>query len=501
LKNSTGVIKGSRKFNGITSGSLLENSMCIIETSQPFYWYREVEETRTIFTKFFNNGITSNERLYDLDTSMITSVTCYPLEDTYITVSGINVNRLNDRVGLYSTIVVNRNRVRLEKIVFSNALGVSGPRGQISLVRTCDTVVSDVTGTVTEEAPNYSLYYGQSVNILFIRVKSDGDGWGATGSNSCSGVTFIDCDLSRIDAHRPLFNDLVVSNCHIGAFGLTLSIIGDVYITGSSISRGPGNFIGCISSRVDTTGFCDGNITLERVRITGTEPNTTGNDDVIFRKQGDNLATSPAGSPIKQVFWNKITINNCQITSPQSRFIKSTSGPSIQFPAEIIINNTKLTSGYTSQWEVGTFLANTQNSESSYTSRISLTNVEAGGIQLFSLANMDHRFLFTASGIYSATKSGFSIDTVYGGDYLINNSVISSIDTYNGSWAVDPIRVKLSNGKFIPSSDAAVNDGYFKMKNNADVSFCGVDLMYKSAEQESFFNGLTNKILSPTVPF
>lgn len=490
LRNSTGVIKGSRKFNGVTSGSVMENSMCIIHTSQPFYWYRGAERTRDIFTRFYNVGITSNERLYDLDPLTIQSVDVHPLEDSYITVSGLNIHRLYNTAFDGGTIRVTRTRTRLTDIVFSNATGVQGPRGQIELSRTCDTVVSDVTGTITTDEPNYSLYYGESVNIQFIRVKGDGFGWGATGSNSCAIVTFNDCDLSRIDAHQPIFNDLNILNCRIGSNGIVITSIGDVRVIGGSISRSPSNFIGCISSRVDTTGFCDGTITLDGVRITGTEPVTVTNDDIMFRKQGDPLAYALSGSPIRQVFWNKITVSNCVIESPHSKFIIATSGPTLYFPEEITVTNTKVnTPAHEIRIDMGTFSRDTLPvTGSTFSTKLTFRDVDVGRISILNATNKTHRVYFVADGVYSTSVSGVGLETIMGGMYLFNNSVVSYIDSFNGGYPTTSISVKLTSGRFVPLSTAATSADYFVMQNHTDVTWCNMDLVYRDSSQQFFYD-------------
>lgn len=493
LQASTDVIKGSRVFNGVSSGSNLENAYCIINTSQPFFWYRGAIRNRQIFTRFYNNGVTSNERLYDLDASLITSVEVMPIEDSFLYIKGFNFSRIDE--GNQGLLTVHRTLTIVDGIVVSHdGVGLTDYDGQIGISKTYGSVLRSANSTVTEKTGVYSLFFGESCDCIIENFKSDGEGWGATGSDSCSDMTFNDCSLSRIDAHAPIFNDLIINNCHIGNDGIIVQAMGDITMRGGSLSRSPGNFMGAISSRPDTGGACDANIILDGVRITGSAPTQSGNDDILFRCQGDPLAPAIPGSPVVQRFFNKITLLNMNITSPYVMFMQRTSGVVIDAPSEIEISGVRyLVENGIMRFDIGGFSTPTINAESGYSTKISLRRTDVDRIQILNSSNLTHRLLFDMSGCYNSKGSGVSIETIFGGDYLITNTALSAIDTFNGTYPVTPVSFKVSNGVYIPKTALSTFPEVFTMQNPDDASFVNIDMKYKSATQQNGFNSLNKK--------
>ena len=151
---------------------------------------------------------------------------------------------------------------------------------------------------------SYTISLNNSYDLNVINAISDGDGWGATGSNDCQKITFENCKLSRIDFHRPFREHLKLINCDVGEEGVMVTGLGDLIITGGSLQAAENisSIPVFIRSRPDTGGFVDGDLIIH-----GTRLKSKPDAHLAVHASEPNCA-KPDGSPINYQWFKKISV-------------------------------------------------------------------------------------------------------------------------------------------------------------------------------------------------
>lgn len=317
---STDIDAGSSRFDGWEGLRQVDDSFVIIETSQPFYRFRSDIQNRVELNRSFKDGVLSSPLKYDLSGVEVVSASVLPMEEQRRSVKGLTIDAKGNDVSA-EFVRVETSLLDLD-VRFLQDPGHSLSQN-VEYIRfyECCAVRARVEmqwGNFSEAGWTYNLRMDRCYDIQ-IEATADGDGWGATGSNTCQRVTFSNSNLSRIDFHHPIAEWLRVRNSTVGSWGVLVTALGDVDLdTVQFVQRGNrlANFAGVVSSREDVGGFCDGDLIMRNVTV-------VGGDDALnlirHHQAGSYDNSKPDGSPIAYRFWRRILVDGLRVNGVRHR--------------------------------------------------------------------------------------------------------------------------------------------------------------------------------------
>lgn len=358
-------------WSGLENQSVYANHYMIIETSQPFWYYRDGASYSNPYTRVdmlihTRDGQMTTAQKYPLDTSTITSIKTAPIDETYTVYENLNVdltqipwedfkyvgadpanalltpesNATTDVRDLSNFIqTTGSSKIRFEHITYDIP---PEPRWSqwngpvlLRIYESClveineyyvpwpgqNEVIND-PGRLGQSSYTYVLNYGFVNDIKIKNLVAQGDGYGAIGGFWAREVEYNNCDTNRIDAHEPVMG-LKITDCTIGDHGIKLASIGDVHVKGCTFNAGDGGWVGgtrFISSRPDHRGWCDGHLLVENCTFNSSGDKTGTNNVKVYLQEPDaiyNYTTQgvPPGSPIKPWNWETQTYRNCTVGS------------------------------------------------------------------------------------------------------------------------------------------------------------------------------------------
>lgn len=168
----------------------------------------------------------------------ITSITIYPVDDSILTIENVNFVTIENTVAntnntyLRKGLLINRSYVVVKNVkhrVIEHDSSVFSPvRGIVYFHTCCNVVIRDSSipsRRVVNSAGTYGLNHYKVVNATIDNVIDenflDATRWGCHTSNYTKNLKFYNCKLSRIDAHKGVWN-LTIRDTELGFQGLRL---------------------------------------------------------------------------------------------------------------------------------------------------------------------------------------------------------------------------------------------------------------------------------------
>uniref|UniRef100_A0AAU8EFF1 Tail spike protein n=1 Tax=Klebsiella phage vB_Kpn16-P2 TaxID=3230846 RepID=A0AAU8EFF1_9VIRU len=224
----------------------------------------------------------------------------------------------------------------------------------------------------------YTLNHNYTDCCTFKNFNSQGDGWGVVGGQLANNITYINCNLNRVDMHDPFMGYMKLIDCDLGYWGICASGMGDLYLERCTVNledfimNGYREHDGIISTRGDFGGFFDGNVYIRDLKIIGdaTAFRTKNNRGVsLFSSYSFNATTGyiPAGSPIEPWGFKEIYIDGLHCDTPivGKRFSSIVYAASVQyttyFPRVIQIKNADFNSSEPECFDMHGFLVSPDN--------------------------------------------------------------------------------------------------------------------------------------------
>lgn len=309
----------SNKVTGLQGDSTLNDSMIIVETNTPYYYYRGSTQYRKEINYMIREGELESATKYPLDVKTITRITQYKGGERVIPIGNFELYMGDSEH--WELISVSNSKVLFKNVVFTMANNVYQIKHPTLVkVNQSDHFYGDnVTfqhstyfNSGTGAGYTYNLELNTSFDIQCCNFKGVGDGWGSTGSNSCTRVTFDKCKLGRIDFHNPVYDYLKVIDCDLGSWGILCTVIGDLYVDRSTFICEQNQWVsslGIIRTRSDIGGWSDGNLIMRDVRV------KSDSSKVIYLLQGQAGADGgiPPSSNLKNTFFNNINISGLSL--------------------------------------------------------------------------------------------------------------------------------------------------------------------------------------------
>ena len=319
MQNDGIIKKGQVEIASLASNDILNDSYAVFYSNQPFYSYRNEIKMREDYHRVLNRGQLESPFLFDLDANKITKIKYIKRAKTILTVKGLSFDETDINVDVSTQItiltIVNSTRVHL---IDTSFYGGSSTDKTSTIVRLStsfshelkiDGIYSDSAYLKVPTEYSYTIALNGGINIDILNADSDGKGWGATGNNSCSRVTFDNCKLNRIDFHNPCYQFLKVKNSTIGDWGVLATIVGDIYIQDCIYNfRTWKTESNIYSSRPDMGGIATGKLVIDNIYVNGIRVSNAYS--ILKNAYSPGSNDIPTGSPIPKTFFEEINISN-----------------------------------------------------------------------------------------------------------------------------------------------------------------------------------------------
>ena len=218
------------------------------------------------------------------DYDNITSITLYPTSDEPITVKGGKFHTVANKQPRKFTyfsrnIKVERSNVTLENIthtVEGETDGGGAPYEGFIYVSKCANVtvkncvftphyIYSRESTKDSTSFGYDIHVNTATNVEFIGCTQtlpidDNNYWGVFTSNFARNITFLDCVLSRFDAHMGVYN-VTIKGCTLGHQGIRLIGFGTALIEDTTVRSSE-----FINLREDYGSTFDGTVIIKNCR-------------------------------------------------------------------------------------------------------------------------------------------------------------------------------------------------------------------------------------------
>ncbi|USL85812.1 hypothetical protein [Enterobacter phage fGh-Ecl02] len=466
--NNASRAVGSTVFNGLASNTDLNGCYIKVSTSQPMFTFRDTIYTRKDLNRVYNRGNIENPLRYGIGNN-VTEVFALKIRKDVQTVKGLTIDESLSRN--YRIVFINNaTRVRLLNTSFINApITQDYSTSRIEVSNSYDVIIDGLftpavvdSFTSSGDIYSYTLGFGESMNIQVKNATGNGEGWGATGSNDCANISFTNCDLSRIDFHRPFQGFLRVNKCNVGRYGVVASGIGDLIIDDVVFNGSTDTLGSIIATRPDAGGFFDGDLYMTNVTIAGrrSAPLST----LIFG-YSDEGQGPVSGSPITSTLFNNIVIRDLKLgdgfyEQAFSTLISCSRDSQLLFPRSITIDGYSLgtlpkSSGIGLNIDFSRFkelYTGMTNSEHPVTGRkttdIVLNNIQVPYLSITS-ASYRHNPHVTARNVRHilGDEAPTLFETNQRGSYYFEDCSLEQIKLYSGNNPNGLVSVRMRGGK------------------------------------------------------
>jgi len=449
-------------FSGWLNTSEVEDAYVLVETNVPFYNYLGTVYNRIDMHHSTRYGVIADSLRFSLLSSSVTKVTVYKNEKNYTHIK--NVKILAGSQSQSNLIVIQHSRLILENVfIDAQNIQLTSQTTMINMADSFDIQYTNIKAKWVNDTTLSGAYIFagfRSTNVTYERCEAEGTGWGAVGTSLCKNVKYIDCRLSRIDSHHPFIDRLDVVRGTVGAWGLTVSAIGDLYIDGTTfeIDNLPKqeDMPAVIKSRTDVGGLFDGDINLRNVVVKNFSSAMT-----FLMAQLNTIGGVPVGSPVTYRFGRNIVVDGLDIRSSTlvniAPKVQQSSG--CQWPSRVFMKNVR---GSNNQFWEQAFTSLTPPAATVTSQAINIplrgkpnvyiemddVTLAKEGVSLSEGGATTQNFMFdiVIKNMHGAVGSGFpAIELIVGGVVSIDSSQIEGLDFFLGTFTNKPIQLGLSN--------------------------------------------------------
>ncbi|WNO47280.1 hypothetical protein [Vibrio phage vB_VibM_10AMN] len=448
----------TRYYIGWVNTEEVAESFVKIKTNQAYYSYRGNTVNRTEFNVMTRFGQALSTVPYALTTSTVTSVDVLKINKYVTTYKDVNFKIGSNDVNNLFVHIEDATRLRAENFSFecdSDFIAVNKNPTWISCTNSYGVIIDGLHASFPSLSTattgyTYNLSLSGCYDITIKRAIGQGDGWGATGSNSCQRVVWENCELNRIDFHNPFLEYMKVKDCQLGSWGILCSAIGDLEVTSCTFNMsGAANVSNCgiIRSRGDTGGFCTGNLTVRDCVIDsniGTYP--------LSLCTGSSAETPPAETPLEYYYWKNETYDNIESIGSRIRIGTVEGLPSFMRAAwRVNINNVRGNfihdGGIPATCLPAYDLASNSKINDMSNRIVSITNTQIEFIGVIDNGNTARNYKYTIDNVSNTSIRGVGIEIVAQGHYNITNSELEGIDSYSAGAINVPATVIVAGNK------------------------------------------------------
>lgn len=491
---SSGRIQGNY-WAGLLNHQEVNNCAIRVDTSQPYYTFRSSVVLRREMNVHTRNGVTEAPLIFPLDPENITRLTAYKLPSERSSYKNV-VFKMGGNNSQQYPIIISTDMADFESWVFlQDDVEYTGNPVYVS-INSCNHINLDDFNTMwtninSDGEYTYVLEMRDSFDVKIKNFRGTGDGWGVMAGNQCQRVMISDSTLSRIDTHQPFIESMVIDECHVGSWGILFTSIGDLTITGGSITLYDNNTMAApdafLNSRGECAGVCYGNISIKGTKLRNYSSVT---DKFIVKHNYSSTDQLPVGSPIDNIFWKTITIDGISSDGGRVLINPRVTQAYIKYPETIVIKNC-IDGNFAFIEENYQYIKPFREITSEITSPVSYTpncNIIIENLKLINdLSIIDKTtitrniwsFNIVMNNVFGDGVFCPSIEMRAGGMLGINNSIIEGLDFFRDSSIDRYLSVSINGGAFRHTGRANPADPLNGYNSFTDVSIYGCTLWTK----------------------
>ncbi|WP_205675500.1 hypothetical protein [Acinetobacter calcoaceticus] len=471
----------------LESDNTLNDSFIAINATTPMYLYRGAVMTRFELNRVFKKGQIASTFFYDFDMSAITQVKSQKVADTEFIGKGLSIDETLVSSNLTIVRVKNGNRYRFSGFRFHDDSSLStNIKSKIGIETTCHDIEIDGLDTTSvfinsNSDSNYTVWAGENFQMKLSNICSDGYGWGAIGFNNCKRVTFENCQLNRIDFHKPCHDYLKVKDCTIGNWGILVTMMGDLIIENPRfLLRKAYQNDGILRSRDDTGGWCNGNLIITNPVIEG-ELNA---EIALARCQRNALNTIPVGSPVRHEFFETFVINGGVVKSNVLMALfdsnQSPTNSDIMLPRYIKIDSLKFNYNDFLSIYIDRFAKRNEGVN------LEILDTPVGTLNILDNAGVGTKVYANIEKLRGFDNSPATLINKADGVFNITSSKISKYREYSGGFNLFSPIVNFNGGELENTNDSV----YFDAQSAAKDRILVRDMKFTYADANAFRNDL-----------
>jgi len=251
-----------------------KNGYFIIHTNEDFISYNEEIHKRTFYVQIINGHL--NVPLdFTLNSSDITNVEYFDT-DTNIFFTNCNIMFKNKTYYIFN--ITGFNNVKLKNIYINNA-PISYGNSLIQIYKCFNINIKHLYCDINYEATDsiYVLSIYRTNNIYIEDFATNSKMWHYIASGDSSNFYIKNSYINGIDSHMPIRGYLKVEDTTLGNFGITLSLIGNLYLNNITqfISNDDIIYSGLCNGRLDVNSIFYGEAFIDGVTVISSKEDYT----------------------------------------------------------------------------------------------------------------------------------------------------------------------------------------------------------------------------------
>lgn len=312
---NTGTLDND-KIAGWSALTETNNSYVKLESSNYHYTYRDIDITQLEFNVCTNRGKLMST-IDKFNTANLTSVNILPLNEDKQLFGNLNLLIGDKTSGDGFIRVVNSTRVKLHdmSINSNDVIFTSINPSFIDLFDSAFIEIDDVEFNRPFQADTpdnftYGIRMEFCYDVRHKNLRGYGEGWGLLGSNSSRIIYYDECEVNRIDFHKPLVELLQLTNCKIGSWGMLLTTLGDVkidkctFLNDSTDYRSQRAYIAANDS---AGGFANGDLIITNSKFRSTDKQLM----LLYVNKANATGGVRFPSSVEKQCWNRVIVENC----------------------------------------------------------------------------------------------------------------------------------------------------------------------------------------------
>lgn len=292
------------------------NSYVKLESSNYHYTYRNIDITQLEFNVCTNRGKLMSP-IDKFNTANLTSVNILPLNEDKQLFGNLNLLIGDKTSGNGFVQVINSTRVKLHdmSINSNDVIFTSINPNFIDLFDSAFIEIEDVEfnrpfQADTPDRFTYGIRMEYCYDVRHKNLRGYGEGWGVLGSNSSRIIYYDECEVNRIDFHKPLVELLQLTNCKIGSWGMLLTTLGDVKIDNCTFLNDSTDYFGqraYIAANDSAGGFANGDLIITNSKFRSTDKQLM----LLYVNKANDTGGVRFPSSVEKQCWNRVIVENC----------------------------------------------------------------------------------------------------------------------------------------------------------------------------------------------
>lgn len=457
---NTGVLE-SDKINGWAALSEVNNCYIQLESSTYHYTYRNIDITQSEYNVCVNRGKLMST-IGKFDTTNLTSVRTLKIADKPLKFGDLNITMGNKQLGNTFISAIDSSRigfhdfsVNSEDVIFD---GVN--LNLIDLFNCAFTTFDGMTfnrpfQADTPDRFTYGIRMEYCYDVRHRNMRGYGEGWGLLGSNSSRRIFYDECDVNRIDFHKPLVELLQLTDCKIGSWGMLLTTLGDVKIDKCEFINNSTDYFGqraYIAANDSAGGFANGDLIITNTKFRSADKELM----LLYVNKANDTGGVRQPSVVEKQCWNRVIVEDCDFGKGYETAlmpgIEDDNG--MRWPSEVVFRDCSgdclISRNLVKSLPRYTITNDEADLVKPHNLFVVIDNVETVYDKPLYLGDRrDQNFkikmnLNNIKATHNDLDSGVTLSLVFGGDVSITNSLVEGFNFFETNQHFKPLNVSIN---------------------------------------------------------